>query len=219
MSGFTRSPRLIKGGLVLMDADTGVVQRVIAFQYNSDTLNRTFQVMGAGSEGGDRLEALRLKGPPVETFKLEAEIDATDHLEFPENHPNAVNAGIAPQLATLETLLYPTSGQLQANDELSQGGSLEIIPAVAPLVLFVWSRNRVVPVRLTEFSITEEAFDPALNPIRAKVSLTLRVLSINDLAFGSKGGSMYLAYQQQKENLAALTQGQTLSTLGLTSLP
>jgi hypothetical protein len=41
----------------------------------------------------------------------------------------------------------------------------------APLALFVWSQHRILPVRVTDFSITEEAFDPALNPIRAKVSL------------------------------------------------
>ena len=65
-------------------------------------------------------------------------------------------------------------------------GTLEIVPAEAPLTLFVWSKNRMLPVRITEFSITEEAFDPALNPIRAKVSLGLRVLSVNDLGFDAQ---------------------------------
>lgn len=219
MSSFPGSPRLIKGGLVLVDAETGKVRKVISLQYNPDTLNRTLQPQSAGAESGDRLETLRLKGPPLETIKLEAEIDATDQLEFPDRNPNTVRSGIAPQLAVLETILYPTSGQLQVNDLLSRGGSLEIIPAAAPLVLFVWSRNRVVPVRLTEFSIMEEAFDPALNPIRAKVTLNLRVLSINDLTFGTTGGSIYLAYHQQKENLARLVQGNALTPLGLTTLP
>ena len=82
-------------------------------------------------------------------------------------------------------------------------GTLEIAPMEAPLTLFVWSKTRIVPVRLTEFSITEEAFDPALNPIRAKVSLGMRVLSVNDLGFDHKGGNLYLAYHQQKEQLAA----------------
>ena len=73
----------------------------------------------------------------------------------------------------------------------------------APLTLFVWSKNRIVPVRITDFSITEEAFDPALNPIRAKVSLGMRVLSVDDLGFDHKGGSLFMTYLQQKEQLAA----------------
>ena len=40
---------------------------------------------------------------------------------------------------------------------------------------------------MTEFSITEEAFDTNLNPIRAKISLTMRVLSVNDLTYESTG--------------------------------
>src|SRR5260370_28974621 len=74
---------------------------------------------------------------------------------------------------------------------------------IAPLSLYIWSKNRIVPVRLTDLSITEEAFEPALNPIRAKVSLGMRVLSVNDLGFNVKGGSLFMAYQQQKEKLAA----------------
>ena len=89
----------------------------------------------------------------------------------------------------------------------------------APLTLFIWSKNRIVPVRLTEFSITEEAFDTALNPIRAKISLGMRVLSVDDLGFDQKGGSLYMAYQQQKEKLATKSSGGTLSTLGLGGLP
>ena len=81
MTTFPNSPRLLKGGIVLIDPDTSAVQRIIVLQYNPDTLTRTLQVKGVGAEGGDRSEALRLKGPPVETIKLEAEIDATDQLK------------------------------------------------------------------------------------------------------------------------------------------
>ena len=73
----------------------------------------------------------------------------------------------------------------------------------ASLALFVWSKSRIVPVRVTDFSITEEAFDPALNPIRAKVSLGMRVLSVDDLGFQHKGGSLFMSYLQNKEQLAA----------------
>ena len=220
MSGFPASPRLLKAGLVLLDPDSFAVlpNGVIVMQYNPDTLTRTLKIKGV-QEGGDRSEALRLTGPPDETIKLDAEIDATDQLENPEQNQATVEYGIAPQLAALETMVYPASAALQNNYALSQQGTLEIMPILAPLSLFVWSAARIVPVRLTDFSITEEAFDPRLNPLRAKVSLGLRVLSIDDLYFSDKGGSLYLAYQRQKESLARLYQFGTLGTLGIRGLP
>jgi hypothetical protein len=220
MSTFPGTPRTLKGGLVLLDPDTFALlpNGVIALQYNPDQLTRTLKIKGA-EEGGDRSEALRLTGPPVETIKLEAEIDAADQLEFPDQNPATVQYGIAPSLAALETLVYPASSTLQQNFTLTQQGSLEIIPALAPMTLFVWSAARIVPVRVTEFSITEEAFDPNLNPLRAKVSLGLRVLSIDDLFFNDKGGSLYMAYQRQKESLAQLYQYANLGALGLRGLP
>ncbi len=218
MTTFPNSPRLVKGGLVLIDADTGAVQRIITLQYNPDTLSRTLQVKGIGAEAGDRRESQRLIGPPVETIKLDAEIDATDQLEFPDQHPNATQLGIFPQLAALETIVYPSSTQLQTNHALAQAGTLEITPMESPLTLFVWSKNRILPVLLTDFTITEEAFDPRLNPLRAKVSLSLRVLSVNDLPFTHRGNSLFMAYLQQKERLAALNQGGVLNALGITSI-
>jgi hypothetical protein len=218
MTTFPGSPRLLKGGVVLIDPETSAVRRIIALQYNPDTISRTLQVQGVG-EGGDRSEALRLKGPPVETIKLDAEIDATDQLEFPDQNRPAVEVGIHPQLAALETMIYPTSSQLQTNDRLAQSGTLEIIPMETDLMLFVWGENRILPVRLTDFSITEEAFDPSLNPIRAKVSLGMRVLSIDDLGFAHKGGSLFMSYLQQKEALAARSKGGALSTFGIGGIP
>ncbi len=218
MTTFPNSPRLVKGGLVLIDADTGAMQRIITLQYNPDTLSRTLQVKGIGAEAGDRRESQRLIGPPVETIKLDAEIDATDQLEFPDQHPNATQLGIFPQLAALETIVYPSSTQLQTNHALAQAGTLEITPMESPLTLFVWSKNRILPVLLTDFTITEEAFDPRLNPLRAKVSLSLRVLSVNDLPFTHRGNSLFMAYLQQKERLAALNQGGVLNALGITSI-
>lgn len=214
MTGFPGSPRLLKGGLVLVDPDAGTVRRIIVLQYNPDTLTRSFQIQAVG-ETRDRTEALRLKGPPVETFKLDAEIDASDQLELPDQNPTTVQFGIQPQLAVLETIVYPTSATLQANNALAASGTLEILPVEAPLTLFVWSKTRIVPVRLTEISVTEEAFDPALNPIRAKVSLGLRVLSIDDLGFDNRGGSLFMQYLRQKEQLASMAATGTFGALGI----
>lgn len=219
MTTFPNSPRLLKGGIVLIDPDTSAVLRIITLQYNPDTLSRTLQVQSVSTEGGNRSEVLRLKGPPVETIKLDAEIDATDQLEFPDQNPNATQFGVQPQLAALETLVYPTSGQLQANNALAQSGTLEIAPMETPLTLFIWSKSRILPVRLTDFSVTEEAFDPALNPIRAKVSLGMRVLSVDDVGFSHKGGSLFMSYLQMKEQLATKSQGGVLSALGIGRIP
>ncbi len=219
MSAFPGSPRILKGGIVLIDPNSSAVLRVIALQYNPDSLTRSLQVQALSADGGDRSEVLRLKGPPVETLKLEAEIDATDQLEFPEQNAGTVASGIFAQLAALETMLYPTSGQLRANDLLAQIGTLEIVPMETPLALFVWSKTRILPVRITEFSITEEAFDTALNPIRAKVSLGLRVLSVDDVPSGHKAASLFMNYLQQKERLAGNSASQPLSALGITGVP
>jgi hypothetical protein len=204
---------------VVINPDTASVLRFIAMQYNPDALSRSLQIQAAG-EGAAHSEVLRLKGPPVETIRLEAEIDATDQLEQPDQNPNTVALGLHPQLAALEILAYPTLADVQSNRTLADGGMLEILPAAAPLTLFVWSRSRVMPVRITDFSITEEAFDAALNPIRAKVSLGLRVLSINDLGFDTKASGIFMVYHQQKERLAGLNlPGGGLGALGITEIP
>jgi len=207
---------LLKGGIVLVDYNTGAVQRLIPLQYNPETLTRTLQVQGVGPESGPHVDQMRLKGPPIETFKLEAALDATDQLDVGD--PLATASGIQPQLAALETVIYPTSTQLQQANARAQAGTLEIVPMDAPLTLFVWSKERIVPVKITEFSITEEMFDSKLNPIRAKVNLGLRVLTIDDIDFSSVAGSIYLTYQQRKEQLAASAPAGSLSAFGISGV-
>ena len=108
---------------------------------------------------------------------------------FPRSSRITAQLGLHPQLAQLEMLVNPTVETLIADDDMANAGTLEIIPLEQPLTLFVWSKMRVVPVRLTDFSITEEAFDPNLNPIRAKVSLGMRVLNVDDLGFSIPAGT------------------------------
>ena len=218
MTTFPNSPKLIKGGLVLIDAETARVLRIISLQYNADTLTRRFQIQETGGEGAGRGEPTRFKGPAVESISLDAEIDATDQLEFPEQNPNAGAFGIQPQLALLQSLVQPTAAQLQRLDSQASSGTLEVAPMLAPLALFVWGKSRIVPVKVSEFSITEEAFDPGLNPIRAKVSLGLRVLSIDDLGFQSKGGNLFMAYLQGQERLAAMAQPVSFAALGIAGI-
>jgi hypothetical protein len=202
-------PRLIKAGIALLEP----VQRVIALQYNPDSLSRTLQAQTAGGEGQDgRGEPMRFKGPPIETIKLEAEIDAADQMEKGDGVVG--QWGILPQLSALESLVYPTTQQLRDTHDMAGRGTLEIAPILAPLAVFVWSENRVVPVKVTDFSVTEEAFDPSLNPLRAKVSLGMRVLNVADLGFETRGGSLYMEYQRQKER-AARNVHAVLTSLGV----
>ena len=218
MSTFPNSPKLLKGGIVLLDPDTAAVQRIISLQYNPDTLTRSLQIQGVAIDsGGDRSEILRLKGPPVETIKLDAEIDATDQLELADSQSTQV--GLHAQLAALETIVYPLSTQLLANNSQAASGSIEIVPMRGPLTLFVFGPNRIVPVRISEFTITEEAFDTSLNPIRAKVSLGLRVLTVDDLGFNGKGGSLFMSYLLSKEQLASQSKAGTFAMLGINGIP
>ncbi len=211
----TLSPRLLKGGLVQLDSRSGRIVAVVGLQYNPDTLTRSLQVQASG-ETGDRSQALRLRGAAVETIKLDAEIDATDRLD--EAEPGAVELGIHAELAVLEALVHARADDLQANEALASAGVLEVLPLEAPLTLFVWSKQRVVPVRVTDLSVTEEAFDVALNPLRAKVSLSLRVLSVDDLGFDHRGGTLFMAYLRNKEGLAGRATAVQLSTLGVEGL-
>lgn len=210
MSAFPGSPRLIKGAIVGVDIFNPLAS-VIIFQYNPDTLSRTLQAQTAGGESGDRSEALRLKGPPIETIKLDIEIDATDQLE--KSDGNALSMGIYPQLSALEMLIYPKSTLIALNAVLLALGTIEVVPPMAPITLFVWGPKRVLPVRLTDFTITEEAYDPKLNPIRAKISLGLRVLTYNDLPLTHPGFALYLANQVAKEVMATIGSVNNLSAV------
>jgi hypothetical protein len=220
MSSFPGSPKLLKGGLVVLAPGGATARRVISLQYNPDSLSRSYQIQGVGGEGGgERAQPFRFKGAAIESIKLEAEIDATDALESPERNPAAAEVGIAPQLAALEALVNPSTTELLGIDADARGGTLEILPPEAPLVIFVWGRGRIAPVRVTDYSVTEEAFDPDLNPIRAKVSLGLRVLNVDDLGYAHRGGTLFLTYLRSREALAARIPGATLQALGLSNLP
>lgn len=177
-SDFPRSPRLLKGALVVFETVAPVPTNLIVFQYNPDAVTRTFRRFGEadGQQGGGDTQS---PFPPIETLQLRAELDAADQLE--ENDALARAVGLHPTLSALELLLYPGSALLVLNKALSLAGSAVVAPARAPLVLLVWGPARVVPVQLATLSIEEQAFDQLLNPIRAQVTLGLRGLTLPEL--------------------------------------
>jgi hypothetical protein len=196
------SPILLKGAIVSLDPNIGIPKGIITFQYNPDEVTRSLRPQSVGDEP-DRTEIFRLKGPPIETISCTVEIDATDQLA--SSNATTMAFGIQPQLAALELLVYPSSATLIANEVLSNLGTVEILPMESALTLFVWSKTRITPVRITGLNITEEAFDPQLNPLRAKVALGMRVLNVNDVGFMTPAGALYMVYQMEKEALSRLS--------------
>src|SRR3954471_14625844 len=184
MTGFSAPPRVPHGAIAAVGlADP--LSRLVVFQYNPDTIRRT---VSAPSEGIDTARgAQRLSGPPDEALSFEVDIDAADQAAA-----DGARDGVYPSLSRLELLLYPDAAVAIANDALAALGVIEMIPPEAPLTVLVWGARRAVPVRLSSFSITEEAFDASLNPVRARVALELTVLSYRDLGVRSAGGAMFL---------------------------
>lgn len=204
MSAFPGSPRTLQGALVAIDPLLPI-PNVILFQYNPHTLTRQLEARGA--DGGPA--ATSYSGAPVETITVEVELDAADGLETKDD--TTVKLGLHPQLAALERLVYPSSARVIANTVLAAIGSIEVVPPQGPLILFIWGPKRVLPVSIKQFSVTEEAHDPQLNPIRARVQLGLRVLSTDDLGPLHPGHALFLAHQVAKEVMAVQASVTTMS--------
>jgi hypothetical protein len=147
----------------------------------------------------EQLNHLRQPYDPDESFSLTLELDAADALEQPLLHPVAVIAGVADRIAAIEMLCYPPAVDSAAGGLLSvqvsvsvgaggvsagAGASTEFddVPRrEVPVVLFFWGPGRIVPVRIVSFSIEEQQYSPLLYPIRAKVTLGLKVITDTQL--------------------------------------
>jgi hypothetical protein len=213
MSASPLTPKVARGALVGVDAFNPVASLVV-FQYNPDQLTRTLtpQYSGGGTaSAGGGADPVRLSGPPQESVRLEIQFEATDRLEA--DRPGAMDNGVLPQLSALEMLLYPKTAKVIADEVLIRAGLIEVVPPEAPLTLLVWGARRVLPVRITEFTVTEQMFGPGLVPIHAKVALGLRVLNYRDLGVLSPGGALFLAHQVAKEALATLNASDGLPAL------
>jgi hypothetical protein len=200
MSGFSGSPRLLKGAIIGLDPANPLASLVV-FQYNPDTVTRTITPRFSG-ESGDAPQTLHFRGPPEEKISVELELDATDQLE--KGMPPGVPFGVAPTLASLEMLLYPKTLSVLVSAGFSAAGMLEVIQPEVPLTLFVWNMTRIVPIRLNSLAITEEAFDTGLQPMRAKARIDMTVLTYQDLGLASAGGVLFMVHQVAKEVMATV---------------
>jgi hypothetical protein len=207
--GYSRSPWLLKGAIIQFSAPMLVpIPNVIIFQYNPETMTRTLTPWAPAErtyddEGNlrelsrEQRNALSQPYDPQETFTVDLFLDACDALEEPDSHPIAVGTGVADRVAALEMLLYPPNdsaigGLLGVSVDVSIGGGNGFSVTTGakaraakrrsvPIVLFFWGPGRIVPVRITTFSVEEMLYSPLLYPLRAKVNVGMRVLDDNDM--------------------------------------
>lgn len=230
--GYMRSPKIAKGALIeFSQRFIGSQPNIIVFQYNPETMTRTLSVYSTPDDSAAGKTSKKSVKPqsganaqpcdPTETFSLLLELDATDDLEVAD--PVAIVTGVGDRLAALEMLLYPQEnlqGDLlgSVSDSLSGVGSVgdskskpRVKRKTVPIVLFVWGLGRIIPVRLTTFSVEEIAYSPLLYPIQAKVTVGLKVLTASELkgeAFKNLPGKDIALYAynftlNQKRKLAA----------------
>jgi hypothetical protein len=200
-SGYPRSPRFLKGGLVAYQLPD-LLPTIIVFQYNPEEMTHTLH--GRSGGGGGRADAMRVNGPPEQIFTFTMDLDATDQLEQPGQNPVTLQNGLHPVLAALERLMHPSYVSVVANEALALFGSAFILAEQAPLALLVWGSRRVLPVQMQSLTIKEQAFDQTLNPIRATAEVSLRVMTYRDLDITNPGYWVYMASFTQKEALSGL---------------
>lgn len=181
-TGFSRSPKVQKGALVQLVEDiVGVLPNMIPFQYNPQTLKRSLEPwnpMDVSENNRGQLAPTAQPYDPKEKISLEIELDASDQLE--DADPVAGAVGVADRIAAIEKLLLPTQGlvaDLLASAASLLGAATPAARPTVPIVLFVWGPGRMLPVRVTSYSIEEQLFLPSLHPIQARVSLELEVLT------------------------------------------
>lgn len=209
MTSFPGSPRLPKASIVSIDSITNLIINTISFQYNPETVTRDLSPRIAKQDNASREDVFRIEGAPTETFSLKIILDATDYLEKAD--PMTVSFGVTPQISALEMLIYPSSIRVAANEVMAALGGLEIVPPPTPLTVLVWNKNRVIPVKITSLQIEEESYDALLNPIRAHVTMDLKVLTYNDLPRRSKGSALFFSHHVTKEGLGRLARSNNLS--------
>jgi hypothetical protein len=229
---YSRSPKLQKGALVqIVKEVVGVLPRILPFQYNPETLTRRltpWNPFEVSETNRGQLAPTAQPFDPKESISVQIELDASDQLE--DSDPIAEQFGVADRIAALEKLLLPTSGLVAdllnaaaAFGAALGGGSPPAQRPTVAVVLFVWGLGRILPVRVTGYSIEEQTFLPSLYPLQARVSLDMEVLTPDvfkcqdDLATDIAVAA-YRFFRLQQEALALQHVARNL-TSGLALLP
>jgi Contractile injection system tube protein len=202
----------LKGAFINLGAGLlGALPNIIIFQFNPVRVTRTpslVQPPAAESGSGSR-DATQQPGQPSESYSFSLRIDATDQLA--SSNPIAAASGILPALSALELLMVP-KGSLTI-DLFKLGGAKkphQHPPERLPTILFFWGPFRIMPVTINSLSIAETEYDQLLNPIRAEVTVSLRVLTPGQLAKDATFAQGAYKYSQGvKEVMAALNLANT----------
>jgi hypothetical protein len=217
----------VKGMLVEFASAFGATNpNVIPFQFNPETLRRTWTQPEPATAGGN---PLGVRGMPGESYALTLMLDVTDELAGDPLSPrtmNAVAGGLGSRIAALEMLMFPvpaTSTAAPGGSQARQRGRATPA-AVVPAVLFIWGHARILPVRITALSITEKLFDEYLNPTHATVELSFRVMTPQELdavtgPFKNIASAAYRYSQAQREALAVFNLSAAAGTNDLPHLP
>jgi hypothetical protein len=198
--------KFIKGALVeFMETFLLPLPNVIIFQFNPETMTHTWtqpQAADGSGSGGDA-NPLAVRGVPGESFSFTVMLDSNESIA--DNNPISGSlaevSGVYSRLAALEMLQYPTGGSgggllgsVSASVSVGGGGLFlggsasaavkrSIPQSQVPTVLFVWGPGRIVPVRVTNLTVTEKLYDSLLNPIHAEAQLGLQVLTPEELKY------------------------------------
>lgn len=153
------------------------------------TTSTTTQTTAPSLQTGDALRKLHEKNEDLlkirekqkvsiteESISLDVRLDATDELD--EGDPIVEQFGILPRLAALELMVYPKSDSLLGGllPDLQSNGHSFTRSENPPMVLFIWGRTRIIPVNIQSMNITETEFSTVLNPTRATVALSMKVI-------------------------------------------
>jgi hypothetical protein len=204
--GFPNKPRILRGAFV--EFGLSLPPLFVVFQFNPLQLTRnralTFSFPGMPSgEGqaaaptrtlrqfhGDFSNLLELQKHQLvtvqeQTIGFDIRLDATDKLN--DGDAIAEEFGIAPQISTLELMVYPKEESLLGAAVSALLGKPKGFSftrsSKPPLILFVFGRKRVLPVNINSMNITETEFSTDLNPIRATVAVSLTVIEGQSLPY------------------------------------
>jgi hypothetical protein len=201
--GFPNKPKILRGAFV--EFGLSLPPLVVVFQFNPVQLTRnrslTFAVptpppppgsAAPASQAQTRtlrqfhgqfsnlldLQKQQLVTVQEQSINFDIRLDATDKLN--EGDTITEQFGIAPQIATLEQMVYPKDESLVGAVVSALFGKPKGFSftraANPPLILFIFGRKRVFPVNINSLNITETEFATELNPIRASVAVNLTVI-------------------------------------------
>ena len=216
---------VLKGAFINLGAGLlGGLPNIVIFQFNPEQVTRTPRLAQPPTTpvGAGQVDATQQASGPTESFSFTLKLDASDQLA--ESNPIAAASGILPALSALELLQVPASAMTIDLASLAGSSSTKYVspPIRLPTVLFFWGPFRIWPVTVNSLSVTETAYNTVLCPIRAEVSVSLDVLTTNQLdpnATLARGAYNYSLGVKQVMAALNLANAAQLGLSGSFSLP